>query len=91
MNGLRMYQEAVIWRAADKVLSAAAQAGVTLSPSQTNPSYFCALAANASIGTPMAVAKPYCAVRPAAAAPREARRGCERAAHVQHRPRPGGP
>lgn len=62
LNGLRMYQEAIMWRAFDKVLATASVAGVTLSPTQTSPIYLCALAHNASAGSPMAAAQPYCNV-----------------------------
>lgn len=60
---MRVYQEATLWRAADAVLAAAAQANVTLSPTQTNPQYLCLLAGNATDGTPLAAATPYCNVR----------------------------
>jgi hypothetical protein len=33
--------------------------GVALTPSQTNPQFFCALAQRAKSGEPMAVGKPY--------------------------------
>jgi hypothetical protein len=56
-------QEAILWRAATEVFKAASRAGITLTPSQTNPRFFCALAQRAKPGEPLEVGKDYCNVR----------------------------
>lgn len=56
-----------MYRASQEVFAAAAAANVTLSPTQTNPAYFCALADTANASNPMSAAAPHCAVRAQAA------------------------